>query len=253
MKSQSYPEKIPAHFAADEKLTSAYRSGWSHGHGIACHVTPKLGDTVRTDSLGKVTVDAENIREVHESLCHESADGSRDFSPFEFLAKEFNDCDEGGVLVTDPDGNYLGVFATEEEAKAKIAEEAEDADDAEGFEMEPVPSAEEMWDAFEEGTADAIAADLATYTPADYGFTDWENTPEGFVDFTLPEYWASYLINGDASGLEDSELAEIQIWEKSQTGLGGCVDCSESEFCRSNDANALAGNCSKFRFPILKA
>lgn len=42
-----------------------------------------------------------------------------------------------------------------------------------------------------------------------------------------PSYWASYLINGDASGLEDAEQAECDRWF---AGLGDgwdVVDCSE--------------------------
>ncbi len=30
-----------------------------------------------------------------------------------------------------------------------------------------------------------------------------------------PAHWASYLINGDASGLEDSEQAECDAWQES--------------------------------------
>lgn len=207
MKSQSFPESIPAPFNASELLSNAYRKGWSHGHGIACHNAPKLGDKVHSESLGRVTVDADNIREVHEDACHSAAMSSRDFSPFEFIAHEFNSDEE---------------------------------------------NSEELWEAFEQGTSDAIAADLSEYSDADYGLTSWGNPPAGFLDYRLPECWASYLINGDASGLDDAEQAQVDAWFDAYAGkLLSCCGCSEEkEFLTRNDAGTLAGDCLWFRFPI---
>lgn len=132
MKSQNYPETIPSAYAENETLNDAYRCGWNHGHGIACHNVPELGDKLFVDSLGRVTVDGDNIREVHAALCYEAEAGSRDFSPFEFTAHRFNTLDE------DED------------------EESE-------------TTSEEAWEAFEQGVNDSISADLATYGDADYG------------------------------------------------------------------------------------
>lgn len=125
----SYPTTVPHEFAQDEVLEAAYRKGWNHGHGIACHNVPSIGDRIdrSVDYVGLgARVDAENIREYHELLCHAGADNSRQFSPFEFIAAEFN-------------------------------EPPENCD------------SDELWEAFEAGTADAIAADLAEYTDEDYG------------------------------------------------------------------------------------
>lgn len=33
-----------------------------------------------------------------------------------------------------------------------------------------------------------------------------------FVTVTGPAYWASYLINGDASGLQEGEQAKVDAW-----------------------------------------
>lgn len=93
-KSQSYPETVPAAYAKHSDTERAYRMGWNHGHGIACHNVPTLGEKVFSESLGRVTVDAENIREVHESACFEAESNSRQFSPFEFIASEFNERDK---------------------------------------------------------------------------------------------------------------------------------------------------------------
>ncbi len=71
----------------------------------------------------------ENAKEYHSMLCHEAASNARCYSPFECTAAEFNSAGEGG---------------------------------------EDSPGAEELWEAFEAGTADAISADLEEYTLEDY-------------------------------------------------------------------------------------
>ena len=125
----NYPKTIPHPWDKDEVLTRAYRLGWNHGHGIACHNVPRLGEKLWSEGLGRVTVDAENVREVHESACFTAESNSRSFSPFEFVAHEFNDQKDECV-------------------------------------------SEELWEAFEAGTTDAIRADLETYTDADYGIEE---------------------------------------------------------------------------------
>jgi len=134
--SKCYPDSIPSAFQANPKLEDAYRRGWNHGHGFACHNVPRLGDKLWCDGIGRVTVDAENIREVHQSLCYSAEENSRSFSPFEFTAHEFNSA------------GY-------------------DGDDQERDESEPL--AQDLWEAFEAGTDDSISADLSEYTDADYG------------------------------------------------------------------------------------
>lgn len=68
------------------------------------------------------------------------------------------------------------------------------------------------------------------------------------IEYTLPEFWTSYLINGDASGMEDNEQKEIDAFLKNEN-LGFCLSCSdESEFKWRNDANNLGGNCLVYTF-----
>jgi hypothetical protein len=64
-----------------------------------------------------------------------------------------------------------------------------------------------------------------------------------------PSAWASYLINGDASGLEDDEQRACDAWLKSEK-LGAPVDCFDAGFCHSHDASgfALAGDCQTYVF-----
>lgn len=74
--------------------------------------------------------------------------------------------------------------------------------------------------------------------------------------YSLPSYWASYLINGDASGMEDAEQAQADRF-LSDKNLGGAMGCSdEAEFSRSHDAQYITGNLAgdvmNFTFPVLK-
>ena len=65
--------------------------------------------------------------------------------------------------------------------------------------------------------------------------------------YKLPAYWASYLINGDASGYTDDEIAEI---DRFCAGKGRCEGCSDEteEFSWRNDANKLGGMVTEFYF-----
>ena len=125
---------IPLNLKSDAER-DAWARGWNHGHGIACCNVPAIGDKIDRSvdwvGLGKA-VDADNIREYHQCLCYAAEGNSRQYSPFEFTAHDFNEAGEGD---------------------------------------ENTPSSEELWDAFEQGTNAAIEADLATYTDEDYGIT----------------------------------------------------------------------------------
>lgn len=123
--ARNTPDTIPEAYQA-ETLVDAYRQGWNHGHGIACHNVPDIGAKLFVEDMGRITVDADNIREVHASACYSAESNSRQYSPFEFTAHEFNSAEEEG-------------------------------------------DSEALWEAFEAGTNDAIAADLSEYTDADYG------------------------------------------------------------------------------------
>ena len=71
----------------------------------------------------------------------------------------------------------------------------------------------------------------------------WEWPFEG-VSFTGPTCWASYLLNGDATGLSDEEREEC---DRAAQGLGNCVDAIEIGFVSRPDYG-LAGHCCEFRF-----
>lgn len=71
-------------------------------------------------------------------------------------------------------------------------------------------------------------------------------------EFTLPAHWASFLVNGDDSGLERADRQEIEEWERRVERRGWsfhCVDVSEDTFfARRNDANTLGATCARFTF-----
>lgn len=95
----THPYSIPDQYKdAPEMVRDAYDLGLNAGHGIACHNVPDLDSKVSTWSEGSVIVDADNIRDIHETLCFEGESNSRSFSPFELTAAEFNDSDDSDSL-----------------------------------------------------------------------------------------------------------------------------------------------------------
>ena len=81
------------------------------------------------------------------------------------------------------------------------------------------------------------------------GQTDWDKTPEGFIDYVLPSCWASYLVNGDSSGLEEREKAEADAF-LAKEGLRECCDCSAESFFSHRPDSGLAGDCLNYRFKL---
>lgn len=67
------------------------------------------------------------------------------------------------------------------------------------------------------------------------------------ITYTLPEHWACYLINGDATGFEGDEQAEIDEWLE-EHGNPYCVGVSDSWFAPCNDANNLGGMVCTYTF-----
>lgn len=68
--------------------------------------------------------------------------------------------------------------------------------------------------------------------------------------FTAPSAWASYLFNGDSSGLEDSDIRACDRWID-RLNLGDPVDCEEAGFLRYHDASYemnLAADCQTYTF-----
>lgn len=66
------------------------------------------------------------------------------------------------------------------------------------------------------------------------------------LEYTLPDYLACYLINGDTNLLKPEEIAEIDAFiAKEDIRIVSIKD--DSSFCRSNDLHKhSAGNCSTY-------
>lgn len=71
--------------------------------------------------------------------------------------------------------------------------------------------------------------------------------------YTLPASWASYVINGDASGIEDDEVIVIDAWlNKVQPGIP--TSCSDEQFFSwHNDGPTpnIGGDCLEYEFIVL--
>ena len=75
--------------------------------------------------------------------------------------------------------------------------------------------------------------------------------------FELPIGWASYLINGDATSLDDDEQKVGDAWLKETSDHYNAdiavVDCSEDQwFSYRNDATELGGMCCHYTVLITK-
>jgi hypothetical protein len=67
------------------------------------------------------------------------------------------------------------------------------------------------------------------------------------VTYSMPIYWASYLINGDASGIDDDDIAQADA-AIADIGLGSPVDVGDSEFRHRGDYGRLAGDYADYTF-----
>jgi hypothetical protein len=72
------------------------------------------------------------------------------------------------------------------------------------------------------------------------------------VTLTAPSNWASYLINGDASGLPVDERAACDAW-LAHRGLSFPVSCDDAGFVHTHDAYMFApfgADCQSYTFLI---
>lgn len=70
------------------------------------------------------------------------------------------------------------------------------------------------------------------------------------INATAPSHWASYLINGDDSGLEIAEKSAADSWIASE-GLGLPVSCDDAGFIWRHDAFGfcpLGADCQTYLF-----
>ena len=63
--------------------------------------------------------------------------------------------------------------------------------------------------------------------------------------YTLPAYWASYLINNDTTSLEDGEQETIDAFLERE-GIAFVHDCGEPSFAHCNAATSLGGDVCEY-------
>lgn len=72
------------------------------------------------------------------------------------------------------------------------------------------------------------------------------------IEATAPSHWASYLINGDDSGLESSERQAADAWI-AREGMGMPASCDDAGFCWNHDAEVEApygADCQTYVFLV---
>jgi hypothetical protein len=72
--------------------------------------------------------------------------------------------------------------------------------------------------------------------------------------YTLPANWASYLINGDHSGMDKEDFDECNNWIQEGLEANKCfhaVSCSdESYFSWNNEATHYGGDVLEYTFHL---
>lgn len=66
------------------------------------------------------------------------------------------------------------------------------------------------------------------------------------IEATGPSHWASYLVNGDASGIDDSERALADRFVTDCLAGLWPVDCSDAGFMWVHDAGGLGADCQTY-------
>lgn len=81
---------------------------------------------------------------------------------------------------------------------------------------------------------------------------DKKNPKSDLVDFKVPDWAMSFLINGDSSGLEDIEIEKLNNFTEMVVKKYGNAFFMQSDdekdnlgFCPSNDIDNLGSNCHR--------
>lgn len=78
-----------------------------------------------------------------------------------------------------------------------------------------------------------------------------QNTTYEVKKYILPAVWASYLINGDDSGISEENKSNADKFLQANS-LPSPVSCEEVGFKWCNDFNNIGGDCDEYSFLISK-
>lgn len=149
---------------------------------------------------------------------------------------------------------YTG-FDSLEEARAAVVNEAELAADHAvcvakdtGATIAEIEEISQRWDAFIHLVGGLLDGEGLSDPN---GYTHWINAEEVpvFEEYQLPAHWASYLVNGDASGLESEEIDEIEAFCLRE-GLDLCVDAKDYEEFVAYPDYGMPGAVMTYVFPL---
>lgn len=91
---------------------------------------------------------------------------------------------------------------------------------------------------------------LQELTAKEYDETRERYEARSVVTYTAPSAWASYLINGDDSGISAEDKAAADAWVES-VGLGLPVSCEDAGFKWRHDAYGfmpVGADCQEYAF-----
>jgi hypothetical protein len=151
---KKWPEEVPAKYRDNEALADSYKEGWELAAWLESTAFHKM---LERAWYGGVSPD----KDWHWDIWNESVREYCKRSSFDETRREIDFHAEGGwfSLTRYPEGGKFGPYPTREEAEA---------DAEEGDRIVLLPSAAALWEAFDDGVYDAIAAGLAAYTDEDY-------------------------------------------------------------------------------------
>lgn len=149
----------------------------------------------------------------------------------------------------DSDGLHVAAVETLKELRDHLESEARDLRDAGaiGLNRRAIAQlARSVWESAESSRPSSLPY-VAPYrwqygTPGNFPYgifatpatlAEYEES-HGIVRIDAPSHWASALINGDESGMDESEIAELAAWLKAEElESASCTDCGdESHFGR---------------------
>jgi hypothetical protein len=74
------------------------------------------------------------------------------------------------------------------------------------------------------------------------------------ITYELYSHWASALINGDRSGLDDEDEKELDAFLETVPEGYDIIECSGEEyFCHSPDCGGLAGTVLEYTFTKIES